>query len=441
MKRYREVKGSESIRKARGVLVLGHKAPQKESKEDTTMRQAFKHEAYLRIYFQVGNVYSFTVGTCISDQKTDGSQQTRYTVKDKRGEKHFYYCDCTRYKFNQEIFLRIKEICNGQLKFESSVIERLDEIFIKGEEYEFEVISYQKEKGCYVVCDNQIGKNHFLRANADQLYKKREILKLEVQGYDDKGGLVLVDRNPPAPQEPWKNSLQLIAESIAESQKSVTPSVPKKQKLPKSARQRGNQYDLSDTPKVAPSIAIPREDKIVLVEDLGYKKPSKAEKYVTRLSEAQPVYTRSIKQVSEKQKFESLNQPEAKPRLNLHSEAQPRPQPNSHTNLPPEVQPEAQPDLQSKQNSEAQPELQPDSQPYKTLFFHSFMAWMDGVQGMEKTEDYTVYSGHAEEVEVTVLPSYYPQVVSVGETMEEHEPVKPWYIRVWQLIKRCFGIN
>lgn len=156
MKTRRKVKAPATIRSARGMRIVEQDSPKKNQAD--IMRQNSIKTEQLRRYYLIGEVYAFKVGNCVSDQKTDGTQQTKYNLIDKLGEKHPYYCDCTCFRTNQVIYLRIKEISNGQLKFESSNIERLNEIFIKGEEYEFEIISYQKENGRYIVCDTQIGK-------------------------------------------------------------------------------------------------------------------------------------------------------------------------------------------------------------------------------------------------------------------------------------------
>ena len=265
MKLHREVKETETQRKSRGVRIMGQKTPQKERNEEASKNAVFKQEAQLHLYYQVGQVYAFTVSGCFSDQKADGSQHTRYVVKDKRECTHAYYCDCTCFDPKQEILLRVRKISNGRLEFEPSIIERYDEIFIKGEEYEFEVISYQKENGRYVVCDTQIGKNHHLRANNSHLYKQREKLRLEVQGFDEKGDLLLIDRNPPTPAEPCINPMQALAESMGKFQnKEISHSYPN-QSLPQSVLSLATQSHLSDTPKIAPSIAIPRENKRELV--------------------------------------------------------------------------------------------------------------------------------------------------------------------------------
>lgn len=217
MKQKRKVQMPETIRSRRGMRIVGTKEPKKENTVDTSISQRLMREAQLHRHFQVGEVYAFTVGTCVSDQMADGTQQTKYTLIDKREEKHAFYCDCTCFQGKKKVNLRIKGISGGRLHFERSIIERLDEIFLIGEEYEFEVISC-KNRRC-VVCDVQIGKNHLLTIDDGQHYERGEIRKLEVQGYDDEGNLLLVDRNPPAPMEPCINSLQLMAETMAKSEK------------------------------------------------------------------------------------------------------------------------------------------------------------------------------------------------------------------------------
>ena len=246
-------------------------------------------ELELHKYYGVGKVYPFTVLFCYPAYKADGTQQTRYIIKDKRGDKHTFYCDCTRYKPNQKIHLKVREISYGGLKFESNVIESLEGIFETGTEYEFEVINYQA--GRYVVCDRIIGKNHYLSSDDKKLYEKREILKLEVQGFDDKGCLLLVDRNPPKPTGPMVNGLQVLAENQAKEQKSQSPQVVKHQQTPDSfrKRRRNRQYS-NNPPNVAPSIAMLREDNRGLVQDYGDSLPGK-ETSVKRVAKTGGVYT------------------------------------------------------------------------------------------------------------------------------------------------------
>ncbi len=521
MKIHRKAKEPETIRKGRGVLVVGQKTPQKEHKEDSPICEAFRQVSYLHLYYKVGKVYAFTVGTCVSDQKTDGTQQTRYFVKDKRGEKHTFYCDCTCFKHNQEIFLRIKEISNGQLKFESAIIERLDEIFEKGEAYEFDVISYQKDR--YVVSDNQIGKNHYLSSNDSKLYKNRDRLKLVVQDFDDKGRLLLVDPNPPPPTEPWKNTLQELAESMAKEQKNAAPQVQKKQKISAARRRENLQYS-SGTPKVSPSIAIPREDKRVLVQDLGYKMPPKEEKYLPQAAEPKPVYTHSIKQpqVEEKRvdiledilklahkgnaEYQFLaakyyqehgNKEEANKWYKIaaqkgHAEALycygmkylnaarnylEKAAKKNHAGARYELNKldDAARIFNKKSvrhfvyyvvdNEEMNYshcvkrvrdtvssvvddvwtyewcESGAEAMPEELCVVQPFLAWMDGVCGMEKTPDYTAYSGHGEEGESVEFPCYDMQEVDEDVAVVEQMEFKPWYVRVWQMIKSYFCKN
>ncbi|MBQ2368669.1 MAG: hypothetical protein II301_00925, partial [Peptococcaceae bacterium] len=97
----------------------------------------------------------------------------------------------------------------------------------------------------------------------------------------------------------------------------------------------------------------------------------------------------------------------------------------------PETQPETQPGLESQQ----------EPNPCNTSVLQVFMAWMDGIPGMERTEDYTLYSGNAEVVETTVLPVYQQQKACVAEVQEDHTVIKPLYVRIWQLIKRYFSRN
>lgn len=427
----------EVIRKGRGVRIVGQKTPPKKTNEDTSESQIIKPESRFHPYYETGKVYAFTVGSCISDQLADGKQHTRYIVKDKRGERHNYYCDCTRFKYNQEIFLRVREISNWELQFEPSIIERLDEIFLKGEEYEFEVISCTNKR-C-VVCDVQIGKNHHLIIDAGQRYERGEILRLEVQGYNNNGDLVLVDHNPPAPVEPT-NSLQVMAEAMEKAPKRETP-----QDFPKQNLYPAKQSNSSDTPKIAPSIAIPRENKRVLVEDLGYKLPAKAEKHTQQSAEPKPVYTRSLTQPQTKP--QSVQQPKPQPEPQPQPEPEPRPEPISQPAPAPEPQfipepvaeplpePEPEPVPEPESAPEPEPVPEPLAEPCKSPVLQVFIAWMDSVPGMEQTADYTVCSGHAEAVETTELPGYQQQDMSVAADGEAHTQTNPWYIRIWQWIK------
>ena len=449
MKTRRDVKMPEVIRKGRGVRIVGQKTPPKKTNEDTSESQIIKPESRFHPYYEAGKVYAFTVGSCISDQLADGKQHTKYIVKDKRGERHNYYCDCTRFKNNQEIFLRVREISNWELQFEPSIIERLDEIFLKGEEYEFEVISCTNKR-C-VVCDVQIGKNHHLIIDAGQRYERGEILRLEVQGYNDNGDLVLIDHNPPAPVEPT-NSLQVMAETMAKSPQKETPQFFPKQYPPISDCA---QSDSRDTPKVAPSIAIPRENKRILVEDLGYTLPPKEGKHVPSSAEKTPVYTRSLNRPQAKPQVKPQPEPQPEPQPKAQPgpqpEQQPAPQPKTQPEPQPEQQPALQPVPQPEPHPEPHPEIQPEAQPglesqqepnpCNTSVLQVFMAWMDGIPGMERTEDYTLYSGNAEVVETIVLPVYQQQKACVAENLEDHTVIKPLYVRIWQLIKRYFSRN
>lgn len=424
MKQKRKVQMPETIRSRRGMRIVGTKEPKKENTVDTSISQRIMREAQLHRRFQVGEVYAFDVNSCISDQLADGTQQTKYNLKDKQGEKHFFYCDYPCFLGKKEVYLRIKEISGGQLKFENSLIERLDEIFLEGVEYEFEVISCINNR-C-VVCDVQIGKNHHLAIDDGQHYERGEILKLEVLGFNDKGDLLLVDRNPPPPSEPSINPLQLMAEAMEKAPKRETP-----QDFPKQNLYPAKQSNSSDTPKVAPSIAIPRENKRVLVEDLGYKLPAKAEKHTQQSAEPKPVYTRSLNRPQAKPQVKPQPEPQPKAQPGPLPEQQPAPQPVPQPELHPEIQPEAQPGLESQQ----------EPNPCNTSVLQVFMAWMDGIPGMERTEDYTLYSGNAEVVETIVLPVYQQQKACVAEDLEDHTVIKPLYVRIWQLIKRYFSRN
>ena len=86
-------------------------------------------------------------------------------------------------------------------------------------------------------------------------------------------------------------------------------------------------------------------------------------------------------------------------------------------------------------------ELQPEPQTCKSFVLQTFMAWMDGVRGMEKTDDYTVYSGQADEVETTEIHVYQQQKVCVAVAEEAHTQGKPWYVLAWLWIKRRFRRN
>ncbi len=263
MKTRREVKAPETIRSPRGLRIVGQKDSSKKSQEDAIMHQNSMKEVRLRQYYQEGEVYAFTISSCISDTNPDGTQQTKYTVKDKHGDKHYHYCDCTCFEIGKEVYLRIDKIVKGQLKFESSIIERLDEIFIKGKEYEFEVHNYQN--GRYAVRDKQIGKNHYLKETNSTLYQKLQELKLEVQDYDNEGNLVLIDRNPPTPT-PCINALQqLLTETEEKSQKCETQQEPRIEGFQTSALDQTNQPSSTDTPKVAPGIPVHNENKKVPV--------------------------------------------------------------------------------------------------------------------------------------------------------------------------------
>ena len=88
MKIQRKEKEPETIRKGRGVLVVGQQDSKQESKEEPQTSQPLIQVPYVHLYFRVGKVYSFTVGACVCDQKTDGTQQTKYYVIDKQGKKH-----------------------------------------------------------------------------------------------------------------------------------------------------------------------------------------------------------------------------------------------------------------------------------------------------------------------------------------------------------------
>ena len=121
MKLHRNVDLTEMIRIGRGLLVLD---PQGQNKHKVETTMTYGKELELHTYYEVGKVYPFTVLYCYPAYKADGTQQPRYIIKDKRGDKHTFYCDCTRYKPNQTIHLKVREISYGGLKFESNVIER-----------------------------------------------------------------------------------------------------------------------------------------------------------------------------------------------------------------------------------------------------------------------------------------------------------------------------
>ena len=432
MKQKRKVQMPETIRSRRGMRIVGTKEPKKENTVDTSISQRIMREAQLHRHFQVGEVYAFDVNSCISDQLADGTQQTKYNLKDKQGEKHSFYCDYLCFLGKKEVYLRIKEISGGQLKFENSLIERLDEIFLEGVEYEFEVISCINKR-C-VVCDVQIGKNHHLSIDDGQHYERGEILKLEVLGFNDKGDLLLVDRNPPPPSEPSINQLQLMAEAMEKSPKRETP-----QDFPKQNLYPAKQSNSSDTPKVAPSIAIPRENKRVLVEDLGYKLPAKAEKQTQQSAEPKPVYTRSLTQPQTKP--QSVQQPKPQPEPQPQPEPEPRPEPISQPAPAPEPQFIPEPVAETLPETQPEPVPEPLAEPCKSPVLQVFIAWMDSVPGMEQTADYTVCSGHAEAVETTELPGYQQQDMSVAADGEAHTQTKPWYVRVWQFINRYLSKN
>lgn len=267
MKTRRKVKAPKTTRSAWGMRILAEDDSQNKSQADAILRQNSMKEAQLREYYQEGEVYAFTICSCISDTNPDGTQQTKYTVKDKHGYKHYHYCDCTCFEIGKEVYLRINEFVKGQLKFESSIIERLDEIFIKGKEYEFEVHNYQN--GRYAVRDKQIGKNHYLKETNSTLYQKLQELKLEVQGYDNEGNLVLIDRNPPTPT-PCLNALQhLLTENEEKSQKCETQQEPRIEGFQTSALDKTNQPSLSDIPKAAQNIPTQKDKKSVPVEPLA----------------------------------------------------------------------------------------------------------------------------------------------------------------------------
>ena len=292
MKIHRKTKSPKTIRKGRGILIMSPQVPQQEIISKPLHCANLSMDSNLHLHYKEGQVYAFTVCSCYSDQMKDGTQKTRYIVRDKLGIKHTYYCDCTCFEIKQEIYLRVRTIGNNKLKFEDSNIVALNEIFIKGEEYEFEVISYQKDH--YVVCDTQIGKNHSLCSDDAKLYKNRELLKLEVEGFDDSGCLLLIDRNPPAPMKPCKNSLQELAASMEKEKQNKASAVQKKGKQTDDSRRNTKRQLLVDTPKVVPSIAIPCENRKVLVQNIGYPLPIQ-EKTVKHTSNTEPRYTISIK--------------------------------------------------------------------------------------------------------------------------------------------------
>lgn len=267
MKTRRKVKAPKTTRSAWGMRILAEDDSQNKSQADAILRQNSMKEAQLREYYQEGEVYAFTICSCISDTNPDGTQKTKYTVKDKHGDKHYHHCDCTCFEIGKEVYLRIDKIIKGQLKFENSIIEHLDEIFIKGKEYEFEVHNYKN--GRYAVRDKQIGKNHYLKETNSSLYQKLQELKLEVQDYDNEGNLVLIDRNPPTPT-PCLNALQhLLTENEEKSQKCETQQEPRIEGFQTSALDQTNQPSLSDIPKAAQNIPTQKDKKSVPVEPLA----------------------------------------------------------------------------------------------------------------------------------------------------------------------------
>ncbi|MBQ4593197.1 MAG: sel1 repeat family protein [Akkermansia sp.] len=86
-------------------------------------------------------------------------------------------------------------------------------------------------------------------------------------------------------------------------------------------------------------------------------------------------------------------------------------------------------------------ETEVEALPEKLFVVQPFLAWIDGVSGMEKTTDYTVQSGHGEETETVEFPCYEMREVDELAALAEQVEVKPWYVRVWQVIKRYFCKN
>ena len=64
-----------------------------------------------------------------------------------------------------------------------------------------------------------------------------------------------------------------------------------------------------------------------------------------------------------------------------------------------------------------------------------FLAWMDGVSEMGNTQDYTVHSGQGYEAEVIELYSDCRQEACELEAPQGQAVVKPWYVRAWLWIK------
>lgn len=86
-------------------------------------------------------------------------------------------------------------------------------------------------------------------------------------------------------------------------------------------------------------------------------------------------------------------------------------------------------------------ETEVEALPEKLFVVQPFLAWIDGVSGMEKTMDYTVQSGHGEETETVEFPCYEMREVDELAALAEQVEVKPWYVRVWQVIKSYFCKN
>lgn len=82
-----------------------------------------------------------------------------------------------------------------------------------------------------------------------------------------------------------------------------------------------------------------------------------------------------------------------------------------------------------------------EAMPEELSVVQPFLVWMEGVNGMEKTPDYTVQSGHEDEAETVELPDYYRQEVCEPEPPCEQMEVQPWYVRVWQAVKSYFSRN
>ena len=99
--------------------------------------------------------------------------------------------------------------------------------------------------------------------------------------------------------------------------------------------------------------------------------------------------------------------------------------------------PDSEEKLELEPEAESEPQMEIQSASAKEPVSHSFMAWMDGVYGMEKTADYTLHSGHVEGEPTIELPVYPRQDVVVKDM--ELQETTPWYVHVWQKIKNYFS--